>query len=416
MKLKNLLFFIGVISFTKILSQNLSYIDPCEGEITIMAVSPVTQTLQPTHQLYQDVVDCGFNLVSQMASLDFFNQQFELIGDLNLKYMVSSTLLGYEKEEWFVKALKNNPKLGGWLLIDEPKLNVLKEVSDRMATLNRQDPSHLILVNLVGMLEPAFTGDYKSLSEYYAYVQSVINPGVWSYDYYPIIIQSGKLSVNYDQFYSDLEYFSSLSKKTERPFWAFCESLAYKTKWNQRPVATLPYLSFEAFSALAYGAQGIVYWTYGMRNSNETETYISALVDSKGKKTKAWYAAQKVNLDIKRFNNVFYGCKILNVAHSGVKIYKDTRKLTGNFGPFRMVRSGDAGVLVSHLENNGKEYIVIVNHDIKKNQKVTLELLPNLNLTDLTSPAQTLYPWREDITANLTPGGYKIYSIGQEKQ
>ena len=75
--------------------------------------------------------------------------------------------------------------------------------------------------------------------------------------------------------------------------------MAFKASWIECPPAKEEYLRFEAFSALGYGAQGIVYWTLGQRKSSPHETYTTALINLKGEKTAAWYVAKKVNLENK---------------------------------------------------------------------------------------------------------------------
>lgn len=389
--------------------RNSSYINPTPGEISIIVCSPVSEGVEATSSLYQDVMDCGFNLVSQMASMQFYKQQFELIGNLKLKFLVSNDLLRMHGQEWFVNDLKNSRYLGGWMLKDEPRFDDLKELAEYYQLLQKLDPNHLIIINLVGILHKSFTGNYKTLSAYYNYVETLIHPQIWSYDFYPIIGEKGKLIVDYDNFFQDLELFYSISRKTNTPFWSFCETLQYTTKTYYRPAATEAFLNFEAFSALAYGAQGIAYWTYGMRESNAEETYISALVDSKGEKTPAWFAAQKVNRNIKKFNEVFYQCNVKRVRHTGDKLYKGTKKLSGKIGPFRKIESSESGVLISEIENNGKNYIVIVNHDVFKNQKIILDLSPGRSVKDISSDVERSYQESKSIVLNLDKGGYVIF-------
>ena len=405
---------INVFSFAQeILSWNgnKKYCDPTPGEISIMACSPITQGINPSETIYQDVVDCGFNLVTSQGSVEYFRQQFNLMGDLNLKYIVSTPNLLTNSRSSYISGLKNNKHFGGWLLKDEPAFDYLNTLKEGYDGFYSQDSNNFVLVNLVGELNKKFTGNFTEFSNYLDYIQQLLKPQVWSYDYYPILNKNGKLMVMYDKFYAALENFSKISKETQRPFWAFCESLAYKTKTYSRPAATENYFRFEAFSALAYGAQGIAYWTYGMRNSNPSETYTSALVDLKGKKTKAWYAAQTVNREIRKFNDVFKNSIVKEVRHTGNVIYKGTKKLSGNFGPLKMVRSGNAGVLVSLIENQGNQYVVIVNHDVLKKQKITLELETNRTLQAISLPNSPSYNWRNDISLTLDKGGYLIFKV-----
>lgn len=385
--------------------------DITPGKITICASTPIPDGVTASTQSYIDLIDCGFNSGMAQGSVDYFKQQFNLIGNLDFKYLIQSTDLFTDKRSIYIKEFQNDRHFGGWKFKDEPTFSSLDELQSQYRTMVKADPHNLVYLNFVGVVDKTFTGNLTNFYDYLELLQNKFAPEVWSYDYYPILSKNGKLIIEYDQFYSDLEDFSAISKKTGKPFWAYCESMAYKASSYSRPAATEAYLRWEAFSALAYGAQGIVYWTYGLRNSNPVENYTSALVDLKGKKSKAWYAAKKVNSDIKRFNDFFYHCNVKEVRHTGDRIYKGTKKLSGQFGPFNMVRSQEAGVMVSIIENNGKEYIVIVSHDVLKKQKISLELKPNTTITDLTPSTPKTYNWRKDVNLTLDKGGYVIFSI-----
>ena len=74
--------------------------------------------------------------------------------------------------------------------------------------------------------------------------------------------------------------------------------------YPQRPIATEEYLRFEAFNALALGAQGIVYWSYAMQDPNDNGYYQSAVVDKNGNPGPSWNAVKQINKEIKaRFPN-----------------------------------------------------------------------------------------------------------------
>ena len=403
----------ALLAFSKLYADNdqTRSFNPTPGEITIGASTPIADKVTPTHQSYVDLVECGFNLGLNDGSISYFKEQFKLIGDLNFKYLIQSADLYSDRRKDYIKAFSKDPHFGGWKFKDEPKYDALPELKRQYQAMLKADPDNLIYLNLVGVVEKNFTGPFTKFYDYLEYFQKMFQPEIWSFDYYPILIKNGKIKVVYDTFYSALEDFKTISIKTGRPFWAYCESLAYKTKSYSRPEATEAYLRFEAFSALAYGAQGIIYWTYGQRTSNSVETYLSALENSNGKKTKAWQAAKKVNGEIKKYNDVFYNCKVKDLRHTGDVTYPGTKKLTGEFGPFRTVKSGASGVVVSFIENKGSEYIVIVSRDVLSNQKISLELKPDTNLIDLTQATNNRFSGGQTINFTLNKGGYRIYKI-----
>lgn len=404
-----LLLIAGNICFNSLGQNNLPYINPTPGEITIVASTPIPHGITATHQAYVDLIDCGFNIGMEGGDLNYYKKQFEAIGDLDFKYIVDNSALLTDNRTRYIKELEGNKHFAGWKFKDEPKYDDLDELAKQYKALYKADPNNLIYMNLIGGLNNRFTGDLKSFPAYLQLIEEKFAPPVWSYDYYPVSIKNRQISVDLTNFYYDLECFMEISQKTGRPFWAYCQSMAYKSSYVERPAATEQYLRFEAFSALAYGAQGIVYWTYGQRKSNTAETYFSALVNSDGKKSPAWYAAKKVNAEIKKYNDVFYGCKVIGVRHTGNTNFKTTKKLTGEIGPFKSITAEKSGVLVSKIENQDNTYYVIVSHDVLANQKVTLTLSPNRKVTDLTSNNNRIYSTETPFTLTLDKGGYIIF-------
>lgn len=388
---------------------NFPYHNPTPGEITIMAISPLPDGMEPDLQAFQNVVDCGFNLVSSLGSVEYFKKVFSILGDLKLKYLISNPqFVNKDIRESYITEFNGDPHLGGWKLVDEPFFNTWQELSQQYKMFNREDNSYLVYINLIGKVYNKYP-EAKNMSEYLGVYQRLFTPSLFSYDFYPVITRNGKITIEYDQFYSDLEDFSSVSKKYDRPFWAYCECMSYTTDTYSRPTPTEEYFKFEAYNALAYGAQGIVYWSYGLRKPAGGETYQSALVDLKGKKSKAWFGARSVNYEIKRFNDVFYQCDVKEVRHTGDKIYTGTKKLSGSFGPFSRIKSGSAGLVVSRIENNGEKYIVVVNRDVFNKQKITLLLSSNRNVMNLTSSGQTKYSGGNEINLTLGKADWVIF-------
>ncbi|MCH5238148.1 MAG: beta-galactosidase [Muribaculaceae bacterium] len=387
---------------------NHPFINPTPGEITIMACTPIPHGLKSTRKDYEDLIECGFNLGTEALSMDQYEREFEIIGDLDFKYMIYSSFFFSDKMNEVVKRFQNNPYVGGWSFKDEPNYADLKKVKFYYDKLYESGGSKLIFMNLLGGLSSKGTGPAKSYLDYLKVIQKNFKPEVWSFDLYPVFLRNGKIDIAYDIFFEDLEAMHAMSKMTDRPFWFFCQSMAFRVPAFERPAATEAYLRFANFSALAYGAQGILYWTYGMRNSNESETYLSALVNLDGKKTPAWYAAKKVNAEIKKFNDIFYQSNILEVKHTGSKVYRTTKKLSGKFGPFKKISSSKAGVLLSRIENNGKNYIMIVNHDPLAKQKVMLKLADGKRVIDMTNNNRE-YGSDDYFSILLDKGGYAIF-------
>lgn len=394
---------------------------PLPGEFPIVAVTVFNLDRGPQKGDLNGVKDCGFNLCMGSMTNNQIEKLLEYMEGSGLKLMIHSPSFLYNSkdktEKWkreipqVVKKFKDNPLVAGWEFKDEPKWDDLPELRKRWELLRKTDPDHFILINLVGELAKDFTGPCKTLTAYLDSIQNVFDMDVWSSDFYPIWIRNGKFSVNYRGFYGDLAAYAAKSKATGIPMWAYCESMEYTSKHHSRPAATVPYLTFEAFSALAYGAQGLVYWTYWQRPSNSVETYKSALVDLDGKKTKAWYAAKSVNQQVKVLSPVFLGAQMIECLHTGVIDMPGTLPYIGRFGPLEELTNDVKGVLVSHLKNGDHNYLLVVNHDVISRQKIKMKFRNDVKVSELKvgSNKFTKKEVKRNYNTTLSSGGYVIF-------
>ncbi|MCH5229162.1 MAG: beta-galactosidase [Muribaculaceae bacterium] len=416
---KSGLFLLALLSTISICShkasgaENVPFIDPTPGEISIVASTPIPADQKPSREAFETLIDCGFNMGMETNSFFYFKNIFEILGDLKFKYLINNPDLLNDNRVKFIDQFSRNKHFAGWKVSDEPRYDGLDNLAKQFKALHTADPKALIYMNLIGSNIKVFTGNSKNFSEYIQLIQKKFMPGIWSYDLYPFLEKNGKVSASLPTFYSDLEIFKNISQKTSRPFWTYVQTMAYKAGTLKRPATTEAYLRFAVFTSLAYGAQGIVYWTYGQRASNKNETYYSALVNLKGEKYPAWSIAKKVNGEIKKFNNVFYNCKVKQVKHTGNVIYDGTTKLTGVFGPFTRIGTGTAGATVSEIINGKNTYIVIVSHDAFASQKLTLNLDRGRKVTNLTDTKQTQYSAPRQIDLTLDKGGYLIFRVDE---
>ena len=152
---------------------------------------------------------------------------------------------------------------------------------------------------------------------------------------------------------------------------------------------------------MAYGAQGIQYFTYWQPVS-KTWNFYHAPIDKFGKRTDVYYLIRNLNKEIQALAPVFLGAEVISVSHTGKHIPDDTHRLTSLPMPFLTIDSDGPGVLVSHLHNNGKQYLMIVNRDIQNAQKVTLsigskkvrQIMPNGTTTKLSTTTPVIEPGR----------------------
>lgn len=412
---------------------NTPYLSPTPGEFPIVASSPFAMSVLKnistlTAFEINDLVLCGFNVGMELTDDMILDRILTVCTSKYIegtfKYMPSNPSLSDNKYKQFLDKYKNNPFIGGWKYKDEPMFGTLMDVWEQYERIQGVDPTHLIYINLMGIKDKEVPSS-MTYADYLDYFQDMFKPGLWSYDVYPITVHSnGELSVKFRVFYEDLQLFSKMANKTKRPFWAYVQSMAFLTpSLSGCPAPKEEYMRYEAFSALAFGAQGIVYWTYAQRNDppNGAETYSTALLDREGNKTKYWYYAQNVNKEIRKFSPVFYGSQLLKYAHTGnLGVDGDGIIIPpvsiANFGPVVGATSSDKGALFTLLKNEEEEYLVIVNHTPLESSIIDIQFSSKYYVYDLTNCKENDFSDARRISnipfsLMLQPGAYRIYTF-----
>lgn len=419
------------------MEKNAPYQSPTPGEFPIIAESPFAMDLiknpsQMKISAVDEIIDCGFNVGMELVNDETLNRILLLLSESakTFKFMPASSHLHDERYVSYLAKYKNNTGIGGWNFKDEPNFNELDALYEQYKKIRNVDPSHLVFINLLGGASEAGTNNLE-FADYLNYFQNKFAPGLWSYDIYPVRIdKNDALSIQYRQFYRDFQAVSKISKETKRPFWAFVQSMAFRNSSNYGcPAPKEEYMRYEAFTALAYGAQGIIYWTYAQRRnpSSGVETYSTALIDINGNKTEYWNYAKNVNSEIKKFATIFLGCSLVKYAHIG-DLGRDLWDLIpptsiANFGPIFRASSADKGAVFTIVHNEEVDYVtpdfvVMVNHSPLESSVIDLSFLSNYEVMDLTDCKESDFSDAIRVVSGkgyvLPAGAYRIFAFSEK--
>ena len=263
------------------------------------------------------------------------------------------------------------------------------------------DTTHTVYLNLLpSIVNPKDLGtkDYEEYAQ--RFVDEVALPQI-SYDFYPIVDEGGKIHVR-PQFYENLEVVRKVAQRNGIPFWAFVLSTAH----DPYPLPTATHMRLEAFSALAYGAQCIQYFTY-WTPIGTVWNFHNAPIAKDGRRTHVYYLIKDLNREIQNLAPVFLGAEAAGVWHTR-SIPQGTIQLQTLPAPFTRVEADGQGVLVSHLVNGKRQYLMIVNRDIDNAQNVTIEHSRTVKriMPDGTERKEKA---NGACTMPLAPGDYLLY-------
>jgi len=358
---------------------------------------------QTTVQRYQELknsgLTCSFTFLSDADEVD---KALRVARKAGVKLIISCPELKTNTVAT-VKRFMKDPALAGYFLTDEPAPKDFDSLALWVKAIQGIDSSHFCYINLL----PNYADMRKlGVRDYRDYVHQFIEKvpvKLLTFDYYPVVGDTIR-----DSWYENLEIFSDEARKAHIPFWAFALTTAHATY----PVPTPAQLSMQMFSNLAYGAQGLEYFTYWTPES-KTWDFHKGPITHDGKRTEVYDRMKAMNKKIEAFSDVFLGAKLVSVAHTGNEIPPGSHRLETLPAPIRKLSTPTGGAIVSVLRKGNYEFLVIVNRSFKWPVALMLETDPGVQriLTDGTVlPANSYhYP------LGILPGDVVIYRWGSKR-
>ncbi len=359
---------------------------------------------------YKEMKEAGIT-----HSLTFFSNCDSLLKALDaadaagIKMLVNCHELKTDPEKT-VKQVMDHPAVAGYHLYDEPPMHMYKELGKWAKRIQSVDSKHFCYINLLPNFadpkEQLGTNDYK---EYISECTKYIPLQFLSFDYYPVL--KDRLSKTW---YQNLEQISNEAKRIGKPFWAFALTTNYDE--DHLTPQTLASLRLQVYSNLAYGAQGIQYFTYWSAtsaNAPSGEDQRGAPISAAGKRSVVYDRVKQMSSEIKNLTGVFLDAKMLWVRHTGKgMIPPGTIRLTKLPKEIKVLDAHGAPLLVSLLEKEDNYFLVVVNKDFLNSIQLTFygdETVEKVQKDGTTVPASVY-----DTTMELEPGDAAIYTFPKE--
>jgi len=295
-----------------------------------------------------------------------------------------------------VKKFMNHPAVAGYLLQDEPNRADFPKLAAWLKKIKKTDPDHFCYLNLFPNYANEQQLGTKTYEEHVDIFVKEVPVEFISFDHYPILGDSIRAN-----WYENLEIIADAARKAGKPFWAFALSVAH----GKYPVPTIAQLRLEIFSDLAYGAQGIQYFTY-WTPVDTAWNFNTGPITADGKRTIVYDRIRQVNGELKNIGSLFSGARVISVSHTG-DLPQGTHPLTELPKEIIKLTTQGDGAVVSHLEKGDEEYLVIVNRSFKLPLPLTIECRQGVGkiLKDGSRCDASLYQPETEID----PGDIAIY-------
>jgi len=254
----------------------------------------------------------------------------------------------------------------GYRLMDEPAATDSAWILPWVRFFNKIDPEKISYVNLLpvyGFNNPKIYDEYLKtyLSDLFPSKNQL---GVVSYDFYPFL----KHGVRSDYFYN-LEQLRIHAKG--RPIWYY-PNISKHLDYIEPDES---HLKFESFCPLAYGAKGIIYFTYESVPKQSPYNYADALISRQGLPTKKYYIVKKINT----FLREVAGPVIFKSNYIGTYHVSNTAGFSQN--PSYQLLNPNSPI-ISHISNNN--ILTGLFQDINEETKFYIFLI-NKNLVPINN-------------------------------
>jgi hypothetical protein len=316
---------------------------------------------------FKRLKEAGFNVnLNMYSNVQSAIEALQLGEKTGVKIILSVPELKGNPEK-IAKIFKKYPAFLGYYVEDEPNVLRFSELSTIVAQIRKNDSKHFIYINLMPTYASKDLYMAKSYDDYVKQFITKVNPGLISFDHYPIVNNTVR-----EDFYENLEIIRANAYKYNIPFWAFaCTAIHFAYK-----EPTLQSVKLQQFGNLLYGAQGLQYYTYWTVNNQhwKENNYSYAIVDDKGDPTPTFSIVRDVNKQIQRLDWVFSGAKSDLVFHTGNIVAIGTSKLQSIPKQFKFFSTYGKSAVISLMSNNKNKFIIVQNRSLDENLNLEYRL------------------------------------------
>ncbi|MBU2584640.1 MAG: hypothetical protein KKH32_04850, partial [Bacteroidetes bacterium] len=394
------------------------------------------------------LINGSFGLMPEPYAL---KAAFEKLGDSNLKWL---TILANDCKDNFIynnsndainkdisKFIKEfyNPKYTyGWYLWDEPgpnkkicpasdaiKNNDFEDIN-RMSRQIRRDSIQSSKLDYMNLM-PSYWSGTPNIQSYEKYIDAYFTsqefkPRVLSIDHYPFVVETyGGFRKDY---YSNLEILRRKSQQYYVPFWMIVLSSGHLSYKNP----SFEEISFQVYSALAYGAKGIGYYLYSKswEKNGYTSWILEGYVDDPNVADSLhgplFVPVQYLNKQIQVLGKILSELSSIDVIHTSdypnkqKDITQSLFKLNASNNFIKEIYNNeninaDHKILIGVFEdkNNsvpGGKYLLIVNKDVSVNSEHIIKLNVQYKLFKFNKETGEKYfiANTDNISATISPG------------
>ena len=318
-----------------------------------------------------------------------------LIADDRIEKWLSSNDSNFSVIDTVVTDYSHHPALWGYYLTHKAKINDLNRLAVLKNHIGQKDSTHFVYISIhPNYATPVETGS-ESYSQYLELFMGTVRPQVLVLENFPITNYSFR-----GDYFANLEQVRARALRAGIPFWSSALTVGHAVYPHPEPA----HLRLQIFSGLAYGAGGVVYFTYSRPNTKEWD-YQDALLDKAGATTNTYDDVAKLNTAVKALYNILGNATSTGVYHTP-PVPPGCQPLAANL-PITFV-DGEH-ILVGFFKDKRKNvYALLVNKDYQYGKKIAVIMSKKITAVNeiATNEQQRPLRMRWDDSA-----GEKIFTL-----
>lgn len=350
-----------------------------------------------TPEDYQKVADAGFTMITLEGGdpmdmnkdgviddgdrLETIKYKLSLIKKAGLRYSLHHPIL---KES--VELVKDDPDLTMIHIFDEPGIWQIPMLNERKAWVKSVAPDVPVHINL----HPEASIRAMGTDSYRDYIETMAkgcDMEIISYDQYPIM--ADRTIMNY--WYKCMEVNADVARKRGVPFWAFTASCFMEEEKRMKP--DMANMRLQVYTDFAYGCEVVQYFVY---RAYSVATLAPIMAD--GSYTELYDLMKEFNAEMHKRGFVFTGGKVSKTRFTHLTPWTCLPLVSEDLPAEVPSIDSDKTALVSFVENNGNEYIAVVNGTCFDKCTVEVEFASLAYTIDRTGAFTEHQPGKEKFT------------------
>ncbi len=312
---------------------------------------------EATPEKIREAVGANFNVIMFGGTVEQNRTALDLCQAEGVKALIidSRVMAKRSRERGFSANLDSviadygsHPALWGYYLKDEPNSSDFRRLAPVNKYFLKKDPAHVPYINLF----PTYaTTEQLGNPTYEQHVDEfcrVVQPKLLSYDHYALLANGER-----PDYFENLEIIRRQSIKHSVPFNYILLSVPHGPYRDPSEAD----LRWQVNTALAYGARGLMYFTYNTPN-DPAWNYRNAIIDADGKPTAKHDQVRRINAEVLKLAPTLMRLRSVAVYHTGMAPHG--AKLLPEDGLVRRIDGGEF-VVGQFDSDTGQKYAMFVN-------------------------------------------------------